>query len=145
MTDQQHVKDEPNAKSKSSSRPWIISLAYWNDVAKDVVKAACIAFVIYLGGVIAGIFKLHIEVVIGVIAALAAILIWTIKPFLDERFSLSNGIFFGVTWFAAAVFVAFVFPPSIGVAIIVGQQHLDYSRTCVRFLYSGHFGELGNI
>jgi hypothetical protein len=40
------------------SRPWILTLTYWNDVAKDVVKALCVAFAIYLGGVIGGINRI---------------------------------------------------------------------------------------
>ncbi len=72
-------------ETKPPSRPWIISLAYWNDVAKDVVKAACVAFSFYLGGVMVGIFKLHIRIVFGVGVVLATVLLLAIQSVINDQ------------------------------------------------------------
>jgi hypothetical protein len=73
--------------SASSPRPWIVSLAYWNDVAKDVVKAICVTFVIYIGGVLVGVFKLHTAIVVSVLGLLVAILSWAVGLRLKGRAS----------------------------------------------------------
>jgi hypothetical protein len=53
-------------------RAWILTVAYWNDVAKDVVKALCVAFAIYLGGAIGGVFKVHPQIIaVGLIVVVA--------------------------------------------------------------------------
>jgi hypothetical protein len=65
--------------NEHSRRPWILSAAYWNDVAKDVVKAASAALVIYLGGVVAGVFRIHLAILaIVVIFAITIIVYVTI-------------------------------------------------------------------
>src|SRR5690242_7143246 len=73
----QSTKPDP-----TSSRPWIFSATYWNDVAKDVVKAACAALVIYLCGVIGGVFKLHIEVLVIVLIIVVTILLYAALEYL---------------------------------------------------------------
>ena len=78
-------------------RPWIFSATYWNDVAKDVVKATTAALVIYLFGAIAGVFKLHIAILFIVLVILAFILLFTILEYLYrtgkvQRAWLAGGI-----------------------------------------------------
>ena len=66
-------------------RPWIFSAVYWNDVAKDVVKATSAALVIYLFGAIAGVFKLHIAILWIVLVVLAGILLYTTLEYLFRK------------------------------------------------------------
>lgn len=66
-------------------RPWIFSATYWNDVAKDVVKATSAALVIYLLGVIAGIFKLHTAILWIVLVILVGILSYAALEYLVRK------------------------------------------------------------
>ena len=61
------------APKEQSSRPWVLSIAYWNDVAKDVVKALCVAFAIYLAGVVGGVFKVHPQIIAAALIVFVAI------------------------------------------------------------------------
>jgi hypothetical protein len=67
---------EPSKKTNGnepSQLPWILSAAYWNDVAKDVVKAASAALVIYLGGVVGGVFKIHFAILAIIVTVIVII------------------------------------------------------------------------
>jgi hypothetical protein len=55
-------------------RPWILTAVYWNGVAKDVVKALCVALAIYLGGVIGGVFKVHPQIIAAALIVIIALL-----------------------------------------------------------------------
>src|SRR5690349_16931396 len=82
-------------------RPWIFSATYWNEVAKDVVKATSAALVIYLFGVIAGVFKLHIIILFIVLIILAfilfnAILVYLVREGKVRRPGLVGAIIGGV-------------------------------------------------
>lgn len=41
---------------RRATRPWILTKSYWNEVAKDAVKAVVVGSVVYLGGVVANVF-----------------------------------------------------------------------------------------
>jgi Na+-transporting methylmalonyl-CoA/oxaloacetate decarboxylase gamma subunit len=51
-----------DADSATPPRPWILTLGYWNEVAKDVVKNSILVLVLYLVGSLSGIFKLRAEI-----------------------------------------------------------------------------------
>ena len=76
---------EESGNNKQPSRPWILSKQYWNDVAKDTVKAACAALAIYLGGVVGGVFKLHIQILIIAAIFAGSIIAYVILTYFTER------------------------------------------------------------
>jgi hypothetical protein len=70
---------EPSNKTNEnepSQLPWILSAAYWNDVAKDVVKAASAALVIYLGGVVGGVFKIHFAILVVIVIVIISVIVY---------------------------------------------------------------------
>jgi hypothetical protein len=80
------MSSQPDSSdSNPRSRPWIISLVYWNDVAKDTVKALTIALVVYIGGVIGGVFKLHHQVLSIAAIVGGAILAFALLGYLANR------------------------------------------------------------
>jgi hypothetical protein len=82
------------------SRPWILTMAYWDDVAKDVVKALCVALAIYLGGVAGGIFKVHPQIIaaalIGVVAILGDVVLHSLLYRAIRRNRLTGAIGGGI-------------------------------------------------
>ena len=81
---------EELGNNKQPSRPWILSKQYWNDVAKDTVKAACAALAIYLGGVVGGVFKLHIQILIIAAIFAGSVLAYAILGYFAERLRLNS-------------------------------------------------------
>jgi hypothetical protein len=69
-------------------RLWILTGAYWTDVAKDVVKALCVAFAIYLGGVIGGVFKVHPQMIAAALIFIIAIVSFVVLNSLLYRIRL---------------------------------------------------------
>jgi hypothetical protein len=70
---------EPSKKTNGnepSQPPWILSAAYWNDVAKDVVKAASAALVIYLCGVVGGVFKVHFAILVIIVIVIISVIVY---------------------------------------------------------------------
>jgi hypothetical protein len=82
------------------ARPWILTTVYWNDVAKDVVKALCVALAIYLGGAAGGIFKVHPQIIaaalIGVVAILSDVVLHSVLGRAIRRNRLTGAIGGGV-------------------------------------------------
>ncbi len=88
-----------------SSRPWIFTATYWNDVAKDVVKVTCSALTIYLLGTIGGIFKLHIEILVIVLVIAAFILLFALLEYLIRNRNLRPGWAFIIVGAAGGVVI----------------------------------------
>ena len=121
------------------SRPWILSASYWNDVAKDTVKAVCVALAIYLAGVLGGIFKLHVQILYIALALVAPIFLYVLPVLLFKRTrsglagiivgSIAGGL--GVAWVSSIASTTWHVGDGWEVLISVGAGMLIFTAGAI--------------